>query len=102
MMIETKLLLIGLGVIAAMLVLGVTRVLGAWSEHHIVRHDLVRASKSKRLAYFRSLAERDRQEMEALEADSISSLVDEYASVEVIDDEAQATPQAGHEPAMAA
>lgn len=58
MSLETKLLIGFCIALAAGLVLAVTRVLGAWAEHHITRHDLVAESKRRRLAYFQSVADR--------------------------------------------
>lgn len=59
MPLETKVLLACFVVIAAGLVLAVTRVLGAWADHHISRHDLIVESKRRRLEYFNAVAERE-------------------------------------------
>lgn len=60
MSIETKLLLLAVAAIGYCLVLGVMRVLGAWCDHHLSRHDLIVESKRRRLEYRIALAERDR------------------------------------------
>ena len=68
MPLETKLLLLCLGVLAFGFVLSVTRVLGAWAEHHISRHDLIVESKQRRYDYLKAIYDRD-QELMALEAE---------------------------------
>lgn len=99
MAIETNLLVIGLCIIGGALVLGVMRVLDAWTDHHLARHDLIRASKTKRLEYLRSLAELEAAQMRELEEASIESLVEEYAENEP---GGKVQPQDEAEPAQAA
>ena len=55
---ETRMLVICLTALAVGFVMGVTKVLGAWAEHHISRHDLIVESKQRRIAYFNAVAER--------------------------------------------
>ena len=54
---ETKILFLCLATLAACLVLAITKVLGAWADHHITRHDLVVESKQKRLDYYNAVAD---------------------------------------------
>lgn len=58
MLLETKLLIACFVVLAAAFVWAVMKVLGAWADHHISRHDLIVESRRMRLAYFNSVAER--------------------------------------------
>ncbi|MBX2851161.1 MAG: hypothetical protein KTR15_05390 [Phycisphaeraceae bacterium] len=69
MAIETKLMMICLLALAAALVYGVLKVLGAWYEQSLARHDLVVESKRRRYAYFKALADRER-EIQGEEAES--------------------------------
>lgn len=61
MTLETKLLIGCFVVLAYGMVLAISRVLGAWVDHHVTRHDLVVESKRRRLEYLRQLAEMDKQ-----------------------------------------
>ena len=83
MALETKLLIACFAALAAALVFAVTRVLGAWSEHHIVRHDLIVESKRQRLAYYNAIAERQR----AVDAENEDLYEDGSASVIIEDNE---------------
>ena len=58
MSLETKLMIGCFVALAAALVLAVTKVLGAWTDHHVSRHDLIVESRRRRLAYFNAVAER--------------------------------------------
>ena len=80
MTVETKMLLTGLMLLGVVLVYGVLKVLGAWFEHHVARHDLVAESKRRRVEYLRALAERDREMIAAQEEEA-------HASVIIEDDE---------------
>lgn len=76
MSLETKLLLIVMCILAFSLVMAVGRVLAAWAEHHLARHDLIVASKQKRLDYLRSLAEREKAEQNGvLEDDETGNVI---------------------------
>jgi|GEM_PF-2351396 len=76
MPLETKLMLLCLAVLAVGLVLSVTRVLGAWAEHHISRHDLIVESRQRRHEYLKAMHERDQEMMGGEEnEDSFSSVV---------------------------
>ena len=55
---STKLLAVGVIASLGIFVAVVLRVLGAWSNYHIRRHDLIVESKRRRLEYFRAVAER--------------------------------------------
>jgi hypothetical protein len=75
MSVETKLMLMCLLLLAAAFVYGVMKVLGAWVEHHLTRHDLIVESKQRRIDYRRALAERDRELMEAEMAEDQSNVI---------------------------
>ena len=62
MTVETKLLIISFIAGASTLVYVVTRVLGTWFDHHLERHNLIVASKLRRLEYYQALAARDNPE----------------------------------------
>ncbi len=84
MLLETKLLIGCFVMLAAGLVFAVTKVLGAWAEHHITRHDLVVESRRRRLEYFKAVAEResadeDGQDVEFVDAQSSSDQDATYA-----------------------
>lgn len=80
MSVETKLLLICCVAGASALVYAVTRVLGTWFEHHIQRHDLIVASKQKRLEYYKALAERNNPQPKT---DTPGEVIEENDSVVV-------------------
>lgn len=63
----TKLLALGLIVTAGTLVTVVLRILGAWTDHHIRRHDLIAESKRRRLDYFRAVAQRQTGSSDSVE-----------------------------------
>lgn len=63
----TKLLALGLIATAGTLITVVLRVLGAWTDHHIRRHDLIAESKRRRLDYFRAIAERQNGSSDSVE-----------------------------------
>lgn len=71
---ETKLMLAVAAVLVYALAYAFTRVLSAWSEHHLSRHDLIVASKQRRLDYLRAVAER-RQLEEAEEAEGNDTVI---------------------------
>ncbi len=73
MPLETRLMIGCFVALAAALVLAVTKVLGAWADHHISRHDLIVESRRRRLAYFNAVAERmsDITDEEAADNDSV-------------------------------
>lgn len=83
---KTNVVLICLILLGFALVLGVLRVLGAWYEYHITRHNLIVASKQRRYDYLKALAERDRELM-ALEGDEATGSI-------IIEDDEPALAQA--------
>ncbi|MGB0767742.1 MAG: hypothetical protein ACPGYV_08520 [Phycisphaeraceae bacterium] len=98
MSIETKLLLTCLGLLGFGLVLAVTRVLGAWTEHHVSRHNLIVESKQRRYDYLKAVYDRD----QAISAAEAGEADDAYDSV--IIEEPGDTADAGEpaEPRLAA
>ena len=74
MSVETKLMLTCLTALAALLVYGVLRVITAWYEHNIAKHDLIVNSKQRRYDYLKAIADRDRELME-LEEQAIAGSV---------------------------
>ena len=63
----TKLIILGLIGSAGVFVTVTLRVLGAWSNYHIRRHDLIAESKRRRLEYFRAVAERQGMSNDSIE-----------------------------------
>lgn len=68
--------------LAAALVYAVLRVVGAWYDHHVSRHDLIAESKRRRLAYLKSLADRERELADAQAAESHQSVIIEDDELE--------------------
>lgn len=64
--VQTKLMLLCMAALAFVLVIGVLRVIGAWYDHHVSRHDLIAESKQRRYDYLKAKHDRDR-ELEALQ-----------------------------------
>jgi len=60
---QTKLLMMALTLLAGGFALAYLRVLGAWANHHVSRHDLIAASRRRRNDYLKSLAEREQMHM---------------------------------------
>jgi hypothetical protein len=82
MPVETKLLLALSVAAAAGLVIAVMRVLGAWADHHISRHDLIVESKRRRLEYYQAVAERQNAMNQAIEDEGHGNVIiedDEHA-----------------------
>ncbi|MFN3168981.1 MAG: hypothetical protein ACE37H_18185 [Phycisphaeraceae bacterium] len=75
MAVETKLLIAFFVAVGAGLVIAVMRVLGAWADHHISRHDLVVESKRRRLEYFSAVAERQNALDTAAEAEEHGNVI---------------------------
>lgn len=72
--VQTKLMLICLGVLGFTLVFGVLRVTAAWFEHHVSRHDLIVESKLRRYNYLKAIADRDR-ELQAMEEEAATDSI---------------------------
>ena len=64
---DTKLMLLCALILGGGMTLCILRVLGAWVDHHLQRHNLIVESKRRRAAYLMALAEREQAEMEELE-----------------------------------
>lgn len=75
MPLQTKLLIVFFVVLIAGLVTAVMRVLGAWADHHISRHDLIVESKRRRLEYFSAVAQRQDAMDDASERESHDSVI---------------------------
>lgn len=73
---DTKLMLLCALVMGGGMALCILRVLGAWVDHHVKRHDLIVESKRRRAAYLQALADRDKAEMQELEAEDPATQAD--------------------------
>lgn len=72
---ETKLMLICLTALAAIFVYGVLRVVSAWYENNISRHDLIVESKRRRYEYLKAITDRERELMALEEQASAESII---------------------------
>ena len=71
---QTKIVLLCLTLMGLALVVGVLRVVGAWYDHHISRHDLVVQTKLQRYNYLKAIADREREAM-AMEEEAASDSI---------------------------
>ena len=72
---QTKITLLCLTLLGLTLVIGVLRVLGAWYDHHVTRHNLIVESKQRRYDYFKAIAEREREALAMEEEEAMDSIV---------------------------
>eukprot|EP00752_Nemacystus_decipiens_P016829 g15061.t1 len=72
---QAKIMLLCFSLLGLALVLGVLRVMGAWYEHHVSRHDLIVESKQRRYDYLKAVADREREVLAMEEEAAMESII---------------------------